>query len=99
MKASLLWGPGEIAIDEVADPDFGADEVMIQCGYAGICGTALYFPITVLIHQLSPEVSTENTYLQILFVLLIAVLTGLLSSFIAIRRIRKIYALEVFYDR
>jgi ABC-type antimicrobial peptide transport system permease subunit len=66
---------------------------------AGICGTALYFPITVLIHQLSPEVSTENTYLQILFVLLIAVLTGLLSSFIAIRRIRKIYALEVFYDR
>ena len=43
MKASLLWGPGEIAIDEVADPDFGADEVMIQCGYAGICGTDVSF--------------------------------------------------------
>lgn len=66
---------------------------------AGFCGIVLYFPIAAGIHRLSPEVSTENTYLQILFVLLIAVITGLLSSFVAIQRIRKIYALEVFYER
>lgn len=66
---------------------------------AGLCGIILYFPIASGIHRLSPEVSTENTYQQILFVMLIAVLMGLLSSFVAIQRIRKIYALEVFYER
>ncbi len=43
MKASLLLSPGEIAIDDVADPSPAADEVMIQCSYAGICGTDVSF--------------------------------------------------------
>jgi L-iditol 2-dehydrogenase len=43
MKASLLLGPGQIAIDQVPDPNFGADEVMIQCKCVGICGTDVSF--------------------------------------------------------
>ena len=66
---------------------------------AGAAAIILYYPIVFGIHSLSPEVSTANTFLQVLFVMLVAICMGLLSSFIAIQRIRKIYALEVFYER
>ena len=66
---------------------------------AGVSGIVLYFPIVSGIHRLSPEVSTENTFLQIILVMLIAAIMGLISSFVAIQRVRKIYALEVFHER
>lgn len=66
---------------------------------AGISAIILYFPVVEGIHKLSPEVSTENTVLQMVLVMLVAILMGLLSSFVAIQRVRKIYALEVFYER
>lgn len=66
---------------------------------AGVSGIVLYFPIVSGIHRLSPEVSTENTFLQIILVMLISAIMGLISSFVAIQRVRKIYALEVFHER
>jgi L-iditol 2-dehydrogenase len=39
MKAALLLSPGNIAIGETADPQLGADEVMIRPSCIGICGT------------------------------------------------------------
>jgi putative ABC transport system permease protein len=66
---------------------------------AGVTALLFYFPVVAGIQKLSPEVSTENTILQIVFVMLVAVLMGLISSFVAIQRLRKIYALEVFYER
>ncbi len=43
MKASLLLGPGRIAMGEVAEPSLAENEVMIQPKYAGICGTDVSF--------------------------------------------------------
>lgn len=71
--------------------------LLIICG-AGAAALLFYFPVVAGIRKLSPEVSTENTILQIVFVMIVAVLMGLISSFVAIQRLRKIYALEVFYE-
>ncbi|MDT3696002.1 MAG: FtsX-like permease family protein [Ignavibacterium sp.] len=59
----------------------------------------LYFPLVSIIEKLSPEVSTITTLSQILIVLIVGLLMGVLSSIIALSRLRKIYPLEVFYER
>jgi ABC-type lipoprotein release transport system permease subunit len=61
-----------------------------------IVGTIIYFPLCAIIEKISPEVSTKIELLHIVLVSFVAVLMGLISSFISIQRIRKIYPLEVF---
>jgi L-iditol 2-dehydrogenase len=39
MKAALLLGPEKIALDDIAEPSVGANEVLIKPDYMGICGT------------------------------------------------------------
>lgn len=39
MKAALLVRPGQIIIDEVADPAPGLGEVLVAVGGVGICGS------------------------------------------------------------
>jgi 2-desacetyl-2-hydroxyethyl bacteriochlorophyllide A dehydrogenase len=41
MKAALLIRPGEIVIDDVPEPEFGAGEVRIAVGGVGLCGSDL----------------------------------------------------------
>ena len=41
MRAALLVRPGEIVVDEVADPEVGPDDVRIAVGGVGLCGSDL----------------------------------------------------------
>jgi putative ABC transport system permease protein len=66
---------------------------------SGLLSVLLFFPLVLTIEQLSPEVSTITTPFQILVVLSIGLFMGLLASVVALSRLRKIYPLEVFYER
>jgi alcohol dehydrogenase/L-iditol 2-dehydrogenase len=41
MKAALLVRPGEVVVDEIADPEVGPDDVSIAVGGVGLCGSDL----------------------------------------------------------
>jgi L-iditol 2-dehydrogenase len=40
MKAVRLHGPGDLRLDEVADPVPGPDDVVVRVVACGICGEA-----------------------------------------------------------
>lgn len=42
MKAAVITAPGEIAIEEVADPTPGDNDVVVKVAAVGICGTDLH---------------------------------------------------------
>ena len=42
MKAAVITAPGEIAIEEVADPTPGDNDVVVEVAAVGICGTDLH---------------------------------------------------------
>lgn len=42
MKALLLKGPGEVALEEIPVPDISDDEVLVEVKYAGICGSDVH---------------------------------------------------------
>jgi putative ABC transport system permease protein len=56
----------------------------------------LFFPMIGLIEQVAPEVSAKSSAGQILTVGAVVVLISLLSSFISLQRLRRIYPLEAF---
>jgi len=66
---------------------------------SGLMSVVVYFPLVSMIETISPEVSTITTPYQILIVLSVGLLMGMVSSVIALHRVRKIYPLEVFYER
>ena len=39
MRAALLIRPGVIVIDDVADPEVGPDDVLVEVGGVGLCGS------------------------------------------------------------
>jgi alcohol dehydrogenase/L-iditol 2-dehydrogenase len=41
MRAALLVKPGEIVVDQVADPEVGPDDVRVAVGGVGLCGSDL----------------------------------------------------------
>ncbi|MGP3991968.1 alcohol dehydrogenase catalytic domain-containing protein [Streptomyces sp. 3N207] len=41
MKAAVLHRPGALTVEEVAEPDVGADELLVRVRAASICGTDL----------------------------------------------------------
>lgn len=57
---------------------------------------ALFFPLVRTIERISPEVSTRTTVAQIGGVVAAVLLMSLVSSVVAIRRLRRIYFLEAF---
>jgi putative ABC transport system permease protein len=61
-----------------------------------ISGVILFFPLVGIIENLSPEVSTKTSLLQIIFIIVAAALMSLISSLAALQRLRKIYPLEAF---
>ena len=42
MRAAIVDKPGSIRIGNVADPQPGPDDVIVQVGACGICGTDLH---------------------------------------------------------
>jgi putative ABC transport system permease protein len=61
-----------------------------------ICAIILFFPMVQLIEKLTPEVSTQSSISQIGAVILTVGVISLLSSFISLQRLRRIYPLEAF---
>jgi (R,R)-butanediol dehydrogenase/meso-butanediol dehydrogenase/diacetyl reductase len=42
MKAGILYDDRDIRVGDASDPDLGLDEVLLETGYTGICGTDLH---------------------------------------------------------
>ncbi len=43
MKAVVVHGPGDLRVEEVPDPRCGADQVVVQLEWGGICGSDLAY--------------------------------------------------------
>src|SRR3954468_25083279 len=42
MKAVIIDRPGAVRVDEVPDPSYESNEVLIEVGACGICGTDIH---------------------------------------------------------
>lgn len=80
-------------------PQLIVQQAIIITLASGLLCIILYSPLVSLIERISPEVSTITTLSHILIVISIGLSMGILSSVIALSRLRKIYPLEVFYER
>lgn len=80
-------------------PKLVIEQALLISLISGALSVVLYFPLADIIERVSPEVSTVTTPFQVMMVVLVGLLMGLLSSLIALSRLRKIYPLEVFYER
>jgi (R,R)-butanediol dehydrogenase / meso-butanediol dehydrogenase / diacetyl reductase len=66
MKAAMYYGPGDIRMEDVAEPDPGPGEVKVRPLWNGLCGTDVHqffdapmtpFPLPIVIgHEFSAEV-------------------------------------------
>jgi putative ABC transport system permease protein len=63
-----------------------------------IMGILLFFPMTSLIEKVTPEVANTTSVGQILLVSVSVLVISAISSILPIRKIRKIYPLEVFMN-
>jgi putative ABC transport system permease protein len=61
-----------------------------------VIGVILFFPLLKVVDKITPEVSTETSFTQILAVLAGILIISLISSFLPILRLRHIYPLELF---
>ncbi|MBW1900616.1 MAG: alcohol dehydrogenase catalytic domain-containing protein [Deltaproteobacteria bacterium] len=43
MKAALIYGPGDIRIEDIKDPTISDDEILVRVKTCGICGTDLHY--------------------------------------------------------
>jgi hypothetical protein len=63
---------------------------------ACIVGLIVFFCLVRLIEKISPEVSTKSTVGQIIVVVAAAEIMSLISSFLSMRKLRRIYLMEAF---
>jgi putative ABC transport system permease protein len=63
---------------------------------AVLFGLICFFPLTEFIEKLTPELSTITTLSQVIIVTIVVCFMSLISSFISLQRLRKIYPLEAF---
>ncbi len=73
-----------------------AEQALLIASISGIAALVLFFPLVRAIERISPEVGTKTTPGQILAVLAAVEIMSLASSLISLRRLRRIYYLEVF---
>jgi len=66
------------------------------CAASSLAALGVFFPLTMLVEQVTPEISTKSSPEQILYVILVVGLISICSSFISIHRLRRIYPLEAF---
>ncbi len=61
MRAARYYGPGDVRIEEVAEPEAGPGQVKIQVAYNGICGSDLneyYYAAPMMIPVAEPHPTT-----------------------------------------
>jgi putative ABC transport system permease protein len=69
----------------------------LTISFAGFGGAlVLFYPMIILIEAISPEVSTQSSPGQIVGVGLAVSVMSVVSSFLAVRRLKRIYPMEVF---
>jgi ABC-type lipoprotein release transport system permease subunit len=61
-----------------------------------IIGLIFFFPMVALICKVSPEIKTITSVGHIFYVIIIVGIMSLVSAFVALRKLRNIYPLEVF---
>jgi ABC-type antimicrobial peptide transport system permease subunit len=66
--------------------------ILLSCA----AGVLLYFPLSAFMEMISPEINVKNDLFTSSYVIAAAMIMGLVSSFIAVQRLRHIYPVEVF---
>lgn len=83
-----------------APPHFLPSVIATQALALSFAGSAVavagFFPLTALLSTLAPEVSTRISTLEVIVVCGAALALGLVSSLLAIQKLRRIYPLEAF---
>jgi putative ABC transport system permease protein len=77
-------------------PRLVVEQALLLSSAGSVVALLLFFPMVTLIERLSPEVSTKSSAEQIAVVLVIVAAMSLISSFISVQRLRRIYPLEAF---
>jgi len=77
-------------------PRLVVEQALLISSAGSIAALVLFFPMVALVEKISPEVSTKSSVEQIAAVVLVVAVMSLLSSFISIQRLRRIYPLEAF---
>ena len=73
-----------------------AEQALLISSAGSVVALVLFFPMVAVIERIAPEVSTKSSVAQIAVVVGIVTGISLLSSFISVQRLRRIYALEAF---
>jgi putative ABC transport system permease protein len=63
---------------------------------ACIVAIIIFFPLVKALEKITPEISTKSSIGQVLIVVLTVGVISLLSSLISVRKLRRIYLMEVF---
>ena len=71
-------------------------QALLIAASSSLAALAVFFPLVRLIENISPEVSTKSSAVQVLVVVTVVGLMSLVSSLLSIRRLRRIYYLEVY---
>jgi len=104
LSVSVLERRQDFAIIKALGSPYGfiTGLVMLQSmllSSAGLLlGVILFFPMTSLIERITPEVANTTSVGQILLVSAGILVISAISSILPIRKIRKIYPLEVFLN-
>jgi len=72
------------------------EQALLISSAASVVAMIVFFPMVQLIEKISPEVSTKSTVGQIIVVVIVVEIMSLISSFLSIRGLRRIYLLEAF---
>ncbi len=59
-------------------------------------GLTVFFPMVALIEWISPEVTTKTSVEQVTAVVVVVIVVSLMSAFISMQRLRRIYPMEAF---
>ncbi len=86
----ILGSPGRLLSRLIVE------QALLISSMGMIAGLVLFFPIVTLVESISPEVSTKSSVEQVAAVMLVVTVISLISSFISMQRLRRIYPVEVF---
>ncbi len=70
----------------------------LLCLSGMIVATILFYPLVKTVAILAPEITIRSSLMQFWLVFLMAGAISIVSAFLSLHRLRKIYPLEVFYE-
>ena len=86
----ILGAPGRYL------PGLIVNQALFLTYSATAIGLILFFPMVGLIREISPEIETITSFAHIFIIILVVGVMALISAFISLRKLGKIYPLEVF---